>query len=237
MQKPNIFEYISYREFFLEVADYLKALNGMSFRQISSTLGFSSPNYWQQICKGDRSFNLKHIDAFSELFELSKTEQDFLSTIVKFENEKTPKFKLKFLHEIQEHRKRENILTLEDDLLEFFSTWYMPVVWELSVHPLFEDIDWIIQQVRPKITRSQVKSALNKLQKLNLIQSSKNGWTRTHHSIKTSSKIKSLAAIDYHKSMLAKAEFALENYDSSQRKLMSLMIGASEEKMTEISSR
>lgn len=228
MDVVNIFEFYNYRNYLNKAGEYLKENSKISYRKISSEMGFSSPNYFQQIINEKRPLKLTNIPALAKLLELNPEERKYFRLLVEYDQCVERDERVKILQELEFCRRNDKAIMLNEEFYDFFSLWYIPVVWELCVHPKCESLEWIAKHVRPKINMKQVKKALEVLQTLNLVSATSNlKWQRKEASLTTDSSLDSRALHEYHRNVIHLAEDALDTMSTDKRLILSAMVGAS----------
>ncbi|MDC3250243.1 TIGR02147 family protein, partial [bacterium] len=224
----NIFEFYNYRNYLNKAGEYLKENLKISYRKISSEMGFSSPNYFQQIINEKRPLKLTNIPALAKLLELNAEEKKYFRLLVEYDQCEQRDERVKILQDLEYYRRSDKAIMLNEEFYDFFSLWYIPVVWELCVHPECENLEWIAKHVRPKINMKQVKKALEVLQTLNLVSATSNlKWQRKETSLTTDSSLDSRALHEYHRNVIHLAEDALDTMSTDKRLILSAMVGAS----------
>jgi uncharacterized protein (TIGR02147 family) len=227
MNRPNVFDYLDYRSFLIDMFHYRKAqASHFSYRYFSNKAGFASPNFLQLVVNGQRNLTNTSIAKMAKGFALKKKEREFFEYLV-FMNQAT-------VHDEKNNYYRKmisvvgykNIATIEKDQYEYFSKWYYPVIRELL--PFGEDAakpEMIAAKLNPKITPKQAESALQLLERLNLIkQNPSGGWEQLHGDISTGPEIKSMAAASFHKEMLQLSMASIDRFPASQRDISGLTL-------------
>ena len=81
--KPDIFDYLSYREFMKDF--YTKAkehTRGMSFRKLSKQSGFSSPNFYKLVMENQRNLSVEAAERVATALKLKPDEASFFMALV-----------------------------------------------------------------------------------------------------------------------------------------------------------
>ena len=84
--KPDIFDYLSYREFMKDF--YTKAkehTRGMSFRKLSKQSGFSSPNFYKLVMENQRNLSVEAAERVATALKLKPDEASFFMALVDFD--------------------------------------------------------------------------------------------------------------------------------------------------------
>lgn len=240
MNRPNVYDYLDYRSYLIDMFHYRKAQTShFSYRYFSSKAGFASPNFLQLVVNGQRNLTNASIAKVAKGFALKKKEREFFEYLV-FMNQAT-------VHDEKNHYYRKmismvgykSIATIEKDQYEYFSKWYYPVIRELL--PFDEDgatPEMIAAKLNPRITPKQAESALQLLKKLNLIkQNPRGGWEQVHRDISTGPEIRSMAAANFHKEMLELSMASIDRFPASQRDISGLTLSIRRKNIKEMKTR
>lgn len=240
MNRPSVYDYLDYRSYLIDMFHYRKAdAPHFSYRYFSNKAGFGSPNFLQLVVKGRRNLTNASIAKIARGFDLKKKEREFFEYLV-FMNQAT-------VHDEKNHYYRKmislagyrSIATINKDQYEYFSKWYYPVIRELL--PLGEEVatpEKIATKLNPKITPKQAVSALQLLEKLNLIKKNpKGGWKQIDGDISTGPEIKSMAVANFHKEMLQLSIASIDRFHASQRDTSGLTLSIRREKLQEMKAR
>jgi uncharacterized protein (TIGR02147 family) len=240
MNRPNVYDYLDYRSYLIDMFHYRKAkMSHFSYRFFSNKAGFASPNFLQLVVTGQRNLTNSSIAKVAKGFALKRKEREFFEYLV-FMNQAT-------VHDEKNHYYRKmisivgykSIATIEKDQYEYFSKWYYPAIRELLT--LGKDVatpKMIAAKLNPKITPKQAESALQLLKKLKLIkQTPSGGWEQVHEDISTGPEIKSMAAANFHKEMLQLSVASIDRFPASQRDISGLTLSIRRENIKEMKTR
>ncbi|RYZ83371.1 MAG: TIGR02147 family protein, partial [Proteobacteria bacterium] len=121
---------------------------------------------------------------------------------------------------------------LDRDMLDYFSQWYHPIIWELVGTTGFQaDVSWISKKIIPHVKPALVQESLELLLKLDLItfDSETNTYRQTKNRVSTGHRIKGLALVSYHASMIDHAKTALTSVSGKRRDVSAVTVSVSEE--------
>lgn len=240
MSRPSVYDYLDYRSYLSDMFFFRKAdASYFSYRYFSKKAGFGAPNFLQLVVNGQRNLTNASIAKVAKGFDLKKKEREFFEYLV-FMNQAS-------IHDEKNHYYRKmisligykSIGTIEKDQYEYFSKWYYPVIRELL--PVGGDVatpEKIAAKLKPRITTKQAESALQLLEKLNLIKQNRDGvWEQIHGDISTGPEIKSIAAANFHLEMLQLAKESIDRFSASERDISGLTLSVQRERLAEMKTK
>jgi uncharacterized protein (TIGR02147 family) len=225
----TVFSYTDYRKYLEEQIPLLLQSKKWSWRALARETGYSSPNYLQQVISGYRHLHPRYIKSTALTMGLDEDGAKYFETLLRFSEARTHEERDQIFREILQQRKRRKIRTLDSAQYAFFSQWWIPVVWEVMVHPECPGTaEWISKKIRPSISISQAEKAFLTLEELDLVEKSSDGkWLRREHVLQTTPEIRSIGAVNYHRQALELASQAVEKSPSDERDFRSVTIGLS----------
>lgn len=133
-------------------------------------------------------------------------------------------------------RSKSSYLTLEVDNFKFLSEWYHSAILELIQLKDFQpEAKWIARKLG--LTSRQVKMAVDRLQRLQLLELAPGKWKRTHNHLMVKSQ-PSGAIRAYHRQFIQKAVDELESgRDSSTRDITGTTIAIDPARLPELKER
>jgi uncharacterized protein (TIGR02147 family) len=175
-ERPNIFEYLDYRQFVNDFYQFLKSKNP-KFSETSFILkanfSQSSRGYLGLIIKGKRNLTNQTIHSFAKAMGLNKKEKDYFEVLVNFCQSKNSEEKKFYQQKLLQGvgAKKFQFNELNSSQYRYFAHWYIPTIRELlSVAPHPNDPGLIAKTLTFKVTTSQVQKAIQDLLELGLIQ-------------------------------------------------------------------
>ena len=115
---------------------------------------------------------------------------------------------------------------LDDSTMRYLSNWYYPATRELALRSDFRaDPRWIARQLRPPISVAQARDALRTLEELDLLAEQDGRLRPTDVSVVTPHEVAGLAAHNYHREMIRRADEALEGADPEERHFCAVTVG------------
>lgn len=236
----NVLEYTNYRKL---LEDYFNLKNDemrnrFSYRSFSKKAGFGSPNYIRMIIQNKKNISEDGIHKLCEAMEFNAKERDFFENLVYFNQAKTADKKDYYFKRICSFREFVVAHTLEKDQYQYFSKWYNVAIRELVALPSFKmNLFWISKQLKPHLSISETREALELLERLKLIEKNSDGkWQACSPHIKTENEIASAYAMTFHDEMIGRAHESL-NHKPKTREISSVTMSISEKQFQEIKKR
>lgn len=208
---PQIFDYSDYRQFLKELYVVRKQMRaGYSYRRFATDLGFQPSNHLYLITQGKRGLSREGIEKIKKHLSWTSQQKRYFESLV-FLAQSTS------AAEIRNHRNTlDKILgkrrqTLYPDQYAYFSAWYIPIIREvITLKGIAPRLITIAKRLRPAITISQVKHALDVLARLDLIVKIGSAWKQKSPHLTTSPEVTSEMVYRYHKEMIKLSRAALE---------------------------
>jgi len=226
----EIFKYIDFRKY---LADYYleKKANTrhFSYRYFAQRASIKSPVFLKQVIDGERNLTREMIEKFIPALNLNKKESIFFKNLVFFNQAKNS-------HEKQECY--SIMLSMMDYVEEqqiavgqytYFDKWYNSVVRELiCLYDFHDDFDLIARTIKPQITATEAKKAIQLLLRLKLIVRQSNGEYRQQNpAIISSDDMVALARRSFNSEMLLLARNANETLTRDERNISGITMGIS----------
>ncbi len=226
----SIFKYNNYRHFIRDYYHLKKRTTGyFTYRYFAQRAGFSSPVFIKLVIEGKSRLSDKSIEKLCHAMDLSKSEQDYFTNLVWFNQAKTAEKKHSYLEKLRELNQKYCAEVLETDKFDFYSRWYYSVLREIAPN-VKEDID--IEQLGslllPPLKKRETKKALDRLAQLGLLIKDEQGsYSQARKLISTGSEVESLAVRDLHTQMAECAKRAIEQVPKEERDVSGLTMGMS----------
>jgi uncharacterized protein (TIGR02147 family) len=220
--RPNVFEYSDYRLFLGDTYHYLKTrFTQFSFRFFSRRAGFASPNFLKLVIEGKRNISPASIPRFTEALKLSKSEAEFFTHLVQFNQSKNPSQRAESAKGMLQCKGFQKIYPLRQAEYAYYANWYYIPVRELACLSHFrEDPKWISQAVFPAITELEAAQALRDLESLGLLIRDISGrLIQARRTVSTENEVSSAAIARYHKDMLNMASESIDRVPRERREI------------------
>jgi len=229
--KPS--SYLDYRLFLKAVYTYCKeATEGYSYQKFAEDLGFNGTTVMHQIINGYRPLSAKAGKQIVDCFELEARESRYFLTLISFCNAKNAQSREENFQLLQALKRQTLPDEIDRNLLDYFSQWYHPVIWELIGTTGFRpDVAWIAKKIIPNVKPSAVQESLELLLKLDLIayDSEAKTFRQTKNRVTTGHRIKGLALVSYHASMIDHAKAALTSISGTRRDVSAVTVSVNED--------
>ncbi|RYZ77611.1 MAG: TIGR02147 family protein [Proteobacteria bacterium] len=227
--KPS--EYLDYKLYFQALYLECKGRDETySYQKFAAALGFEATTVMHQIIKGYRPLTLKACSQILKYLKLDKFESRFLLQLVEYNNSKNLTARESAFARLKELKRELVSDELDLNLLDYFSKWYHPIIWELIGTEGFKaDAEWIVGRILPRISLDEVQESLELLQSIGLIRPENESFVQTQNRVSTGHRIKGMALVSYHQNMLDHAKNALTQVSGKRRDVSSLTLSVTEE--------
>ncbi|MFP4599534.1 MAG: TIGR02147 family protein [Persicimonas sp.] len=238
--KPNIFEYLDYREY---LRDCYKAgkqhLPQFSYRYLARQAGFSSPNFFKLVMDGDRNLSSDSVEKFSRALKLDNEERRFFADLVAFEQADEVEEKNDAFERVAASQRFRQARRIDSSMFEYLSRWYHPAIRELAAREDFRrDAQWISRQMSPSVPPEKVETSLDLLFELGLLVEEDDGTiSRGEPTLTTGHEVRSLAIGNYHRQMLDRAANSIEDVPRELRDISALTVCINPERVPELKER
>ncbi len=228
----DVFGYLSYRTFLRDAYSDLKSRQrGFSYRWFSRKAGLSSPNFLKLVIDGQRNLSPRSATAFATALGLSGNESAFFRELVDFEQADNSADKNRAWERLSTYQGHRRVRAVERHEFEYLSRWWYPAIRELVACPGFrEEPEWIARALRPAISPTQARSAIDLLLTLGFLERDADGVLRQREPLlSTGAEVRSLAVGNFHRQMMQRAAEAIEHIDRAERDITSLTVAVSRE--------
>jgi uncharacterized protein (TIGR02147 family) len=232
---PNIYAYIDYRKFLVDViAEKKLAHPGFSCRRLSSRLGISAATL-VRILNGKRNVSKKLLPKFIDYFKLRDRAAEYFSLLVEMAHVKGAEKKNLVYQKILDFRS-ERIKNIRPQQYALFEKNYLIALREIiDIKGGIEDFQSLGKSLRPEITKREVERGVRTLLNLNLIAQGVNKqYYAPEALLSTGEKWESVVIRKYQSEMIKLADSALMKYSKDERDISTLTIGISSEEMIRI---
>lgn len=223
---PDVFDFLDYRAYLREFYQRRKENTAFSYRAFSLRAKLGSPNYLKLVIDGERNLTAAMARRFAGACGLKGPSAAFFCELVVFgqataldeRNESYGRLK-----RFQEFREAQEIQIARDD---YHSKWYLPAIRELALATDFEpDPEWIAARLCPRIKPSEAKSALEILQKLDMLIPQPGGGLKPGTPLVTTGpETANLHMVQYHRAMMGLASESLERIPAASRDISSVTL-------------
>lgn len=209
----NIFDYIDYRAFLNDRLSELKSENAKySRRFISDRLGIKSRNYLAMIISGERHLSLRLAQGMPEALKLDRDEAGFFIKLVRYGRAKSTAEKAEMMQTLRRSHRFKQVRHMEVDHLDYLSDPLSLTLREMvELKEFREDAGWIAAQLPMRATQKEIHKALERLERLALIERDKDGKLQlaTKHQ-RTGDHFGNVPLRQYHVNLLKQAAGAMD---------------------------
>lgn len=234
--RPNVFEYINFKDYISDMLTYLKREEGLSLREISSRAGIS-PSNLSMISKGTRSPKVRTLLSISKAMNLSSRERGYLELLHDMKSsledgQDNPFKKLEMNRDYQRNSPSDH------EAFKYLTNWYNVVIREMVNLKGFEpDPRWIQEKLISHLEIKEIKEALRFLISNNFINISR---TRKEINLKKeltcTDGVYRLSLGQFHSLMLKKASDSIGEVQREKRLLLGHTVAVSKEQTDQVFS-
>lgn len=235
--QPPVFNYNDYRPLLRDLFEFhRKRLRHFTFRYFSRKAGLSSPSALKEVMDGKKNLTQRSILQFAIGFNLNKSETEYFTNLVYFNQSQDEKEKNRYYKELLRLQQNHKGKTLTASQYEYYSNWYNSAIRELACTKDFKnDPDWIAGKLTPGIKPSEAKKAVELLLSLGLLIKKEDGTLRQDSpKLEADPDVSSLSIRNFNRSMIRLGSEAIERHDREQREISGLTLGISRECSLEI---
>ena len=209
----NICGYLDYRQFLKDRLEEMKTEDSkFSQRYVVKRLGLSTNNYLQRVIDAQRKLSSKLARKLAEVIGLASDEASFFLDLVRYGHAKTTEDKVEALERLRRNRRFTKVHKLEMDRFDYFDDPLSLAIRNLVATKDFKnDPQWIARRVRIKATPTQVKTSLERLERLGqLVRDEEGELKQASPHQGTGERLGSVVLRNYHLKMLKLAGEAME---------------------------
>ena len=237
---PDIYEHLNYRDYMQVLFDYKSATDKtFSHRNLCRKAGLKSPSYFLMVIQGKRNLTSNTINRFVKAIDLEPGHARYFERLVLFNQARDEREREFHLTRLAEMRPKKKFKDIENDQMEFFSNLLLVVIHQLASVPDFnEDPQWIARRLRIKATPTEVRKALETLERLKLLKRKKNGKLEpAEWSLSTSIEVTDWIAYRFHSDLLGHASEALSKLTHRQRDFSAITFPLPMDKLDDLKDR
>ncbi len=224
---PDLYDYISYRRYLGDwFASRKTADRRYSHRVFARRAGIRSPSLLNEVIKGNRNLTPTVAQGFIRAIGMTHGQATFFEALVQLDQAETAEARNEAWERVSASRRFRQARPLDGSTVRYLSNWYYPAIRELALREDFEaDARWISKELWPNITLAQARDALATLVELGLLAEQDGRLRPTETSVVTPHEVAGLAAHNYHREMIRRADDALEGVDPEERHFCAVTVG------------
>ncbi len=226
VQRPNVFDYLDYRQFVADMLRFLKHRR-ISARNIAKRVGFGSPNYLLLIASKKRNLSPKTALLVGLAFKLSKPETLYFEKLVKYALAEDLDDQGKIFKDLQIMQGMQVKRDLSLSEYSFYRDWKLVALYE-AIPQVWATADRKKLQAALQITPETYDSFFAHLKALQLVE------TRGGHCRKVNKTVEAPDAVfhedlrRFHLSLLEMAQQKVESLPLEARHLGAVTLSLSE---------
>jgi uncharacterized protein (TIGR02147 family) len=231
----SVKDYLEYRTYLKDYYLHQKQTHPFySLRYLGSKVSVD-PSHLLKIFQLQRHIGDALIDNFIEHCQLSGSDADYFSNLVKFNKAKSDS-DCKIFYERLLSLRGAGAHKLEKAQYEFYTKWYYTAILTLlDYYQFYGDYEELASRLSPPITPAQARKSIQLLKNLNLIGQNEEGkWELTHKIITTGDHFRSIAVKTFQEETLQLAIGSLHDQPSERRNISTVTVTLSEKKLTQI---
>lgn len=174
-----IFDYLDYRKYLRDEFEYLKQKRqGFSHRTLMRKLSLRSPGHMLFVMQGRRKLTESLGLRLAAFLNLNKRETDYLISLIRYTDAKTPAEKQYAFEELLLLQQRSR-MTVSVSKHRFYEKWYYSAVRASLDVDLFKDnYDRLASSLCPPITPAEARKAIDVLLELQMARRDESGYVR-----------------------------------------------------------
>lgn len=231
----DIFTYTDYRKFIKDHCEEIrKEKPFFSYRYIAQKAELKSTGFISWVVAGKRTMSLKLAHKICTIFKLGKRETDYFLLLVSHNQSTSAVERQHYLDRMLAFRStRTEILHRDQD--QYYSKWYYSAIRELVAISKITNEQDVASLLRPSITRSEAKDALELLCRLGLIQKNDTGtWERSASAIRAGTDVDRALIHGYQIATMQLGQSSLCRFDKGERDVSTLTVSCNTDDMQRI---
>lgn len=202
-------------------------------------LAASSRGYLGLVMRGKRNLSTKTLHGFSKVLKLDDDATAYFENLVYFNQAKNEDDRSFYFLKMSKNMKgrKTKIFELLESQYHFFTKWYLVPIWNLfSLADARNDNEWIAARMRKKVTKKEIKNAIDSLKNLGLLTESNDGQLKQSEPLInfSDSPFNFSAVHTFHKEMLSKAIDAIDEDTYEDRSTSCVVLTCNETKFKSI---
>lgn len=234
LQRPEIFDSWDHVTVLNDFFRYQKSLNpNFSVQMLARKTKVLKRSLLSLIFTGKRRLSEDKIYPLCKALGMSKEENQFVHSLVRFNSCKNPQETSKLLTQVLMGRPIRP--TLQGDRKILLTKWYYIPLLELIKIPGFKnEPQWIVSRFRKKLHLSEVREALLLFESLRLITKVDDQWTVNEKILSSSHDIPSKAIQAYHDTLLNISRETLSSIPVDQREFLAVTLPVTKAEVQDI---
>ena len=205
MKKPEIYDYLDYREYLKDFYSYNKSINArFSYRTFAEIAKLNTRSYLKMVIDGKRNLTHKLMFKVAEACELHGNEAKYFYTLIDYNHEKDLRQQTVYFKELHSLSRKVIKREIIGDQNRLLSKWYYTVVRTLVNLVNFKpDSACITKKMRGFISPEEAEEALDVLMDLGLLKEEDGKFSIVGKHLTGDEKTLSDYVKNYHKQMFS----------------------------------
>lgn len=212
---------------FLDPRDYLgvvfeekkKRNSAFSIRAWSKMMGHNNSDLLSKILTKKRILSEKQADIIIDFLDISEDEKKYFKVLVMHLNAKKESNKEIYLELLSRLNPMKEVVDLSLDCFKYISDWHHVAIIEMTkLKDFLYDIDFIHQRLDKKVSKTEIKAAIDRLLRLEILEEEDNTLRKSKYGhLKFGEEIPSSAIRNHHYQMVTKAGEAIHHQKYEDR--------------------
>jgi uncharacterized protein (TIGR02147 family) len=210
-----IWEHTNYRGYLKSVlADRISHNSRYSLRAMAAQLGIAQSTFCD-LLKGKKNISSEMAAKLSKRLGLNEGESEYFFLLVQAESARDPAFRESILNRLRTLNPGLKNYDLSVDAFKVISTWYHTALYEYFELEADFKVDEAVRRLG--ITRVEAEAALERLERLELIERKGSRYRRVQGPFLAASAVPNEALRSFHRQMLQKAIECLETQSPHEK--------------------
>ena len=167
---PDIFTYTDYRLYLKAFCEEIRKVKPFfSYRYIAQKAGLKSVGFISWVISGKRNMSPSLTHTLASILKLGRREADYFELLVNHNQAKTTDERQHYLDRLLAFRSTRTTI-VDRDRDQYYSRWYYSAIRELVALTEIRDESQVSSLLRPPITRSEAREALDLLKRLGMVR-------------------------------------------------------------------
>jgi len=205
-----------------------------SLRAMAKQLSLQ-PSHLSGILKGTKNLSVARAYELAGRLGLTGRDVEYFYLLVDHEHAKAPELKHSLLERLRNINSRYQVTDLSVEVFKAISDWYHIPIIEMTA---LDEFDFNAENIsrRLRITKIEAERAIERLERLELIERDENGrYKKVHANALFKSQLPNKALRQFHKQMITKAGEALDEQSPNERYVGSQTFSIDPEQLDEAS--
>lgn len=224
--KPNIFDFMNFRDYLAAYYDYEKETNPkFSYGSFALKAQIKTRNYLKRVIDGERPLSQENLPKFSIALNLDAQRALYFETMVQYNQAKDRSIKNHYFQQLQQIAEdiTDAKVRISAHQYKVFQKWYYLSVYELlTINSLKANPALISKHLNNLISPTEVKEAFGVLESAKMIEKdeSTGQYVKSSKKVTYSEDVVNLAVQNYHRTMLRLTDKLIEEEEDINRRYL-----------------